>query len=240
LTYSDASCRSGKLARLSVAVLLVAAFLVWTAPAGLAQRPILGSVSATGAAEVRGMAVAGDTTLFSGDRIRTRSDAYVRVLLAGGPQVELGADSAVEIDRDEAGFHLRVTGGRVVFSAPPDSAPVTVEAGSVEVAARGGAAAEIAWLDPARVRVLALRERVTVVQEGEGQEAEAEDDDEVIINLDAAVESGDEETPAQVGEDGSGGSVTTWVLAGAGAGAAVGTVIFLAGGEKEPASPTAP
>jgi ferric-dicitrate binding protein FerR (iron transport regulator) len=220
--------------------------LVWYAPSGgrqaeAAQRRVLGSVSAVGGAEVRGISVAGEATVFAGDRIETRGGSWLTVHLTDGPRIELGADSDVRIDQDDLGYRISMAGGQIALSSPSGSLPMRVELQSLAVEAPGGAAAEISWLEPRRVRVRALRETVTVVQDGEAQGAEAgADEDEVIINLDAGVETPDGAASPSNSEAGAGSSTTTWVLVGAGAGGGVGTLIFLAGGEKEPASPTAP
>src|SRR5437870_778352 len=76
---------------------IVAAALVLTASAKgvFAASQILGSVSATGAVELRGVEIVQEGTLFAGDSIRVHGKAYATVLLRNGSKIGLAEKTDV-------------------------------------------------------------------------------------------------------------------------------------------------
>lgn len=226
-----------RLASSSVSLGLVCALvLAPLSPAFGRQNAIFGSVSAVGAVRLRGVPVSGDGTLFAGDRIETAGDAYVKVQLREGPQLELGRDTDVRVDRGDARVQIAMNGGSLAFSSPRSSLPVRVLVESFRIEAPEGAAAEVAFLGPNRLSVTSLAESLQVT-ESTGQETEPVDEGEqVIIDLDAGV-GATEPASSEAGADtDSGGSSAKWVLVGTAVGAGTGTVVLLTKKEKTPAS----
>src|SRR5436190_18122780 len=101
--------RSWDIRRLmAVALVLTTTFVTMplTAADFSAVRPVIGSVSAIGSVELRGLGISQEGTLFSGDKIRSNEKAYVKVLLATGSKIELGAKTDVTFNRDNRGVQL--------------------------------------------------------------------------------------------------------------------------------------
>ena len=207
-----------------------------------AQNAILGSVSAVGGVELRGVPLQNDGTLFDGDRIETSGQSYVKVQLTDGPQFELGNDTDVRVDRGDSQVQIAMNRGSMAFSSPSSSLPVQVSIESVTVEALPGAAAEIAFLEPNSLSVTALAESVMVTALGMGP-APVGQDEQVIIPLDAQPEAAEPPpTPpgAETDDETAGGSSTKVVVISASAAAAAGAVVFIAKRDKDPASGSQP
>jgi ferric-dicitrate binding protein FerR (iron transport regulator) len=194
---------------------------------------IMGSLSSVGSVSLRGVRVADEATVFAGDRIQTSRDSWVAVSLADGGQLELAGDTDVEVGREASGVRLAMTRGRIAVTSSRQEAPLRVDVESLEILAQGGATAEIAFLEPRRLRVTALKESLSFSRQ-DGQESETvEEGEQRIINLDADVqpEAGTED------ESDDGSSSKTWVFVGAGAGGGAGVAILLSRNEASPSAP---
>jgi ferric-dicitrate binding protein FerR (iron transport regulator) len=205
------------------------------------QNGWIGSLSAVGGVRLRGVPVFRDGTLFAGDRVETAGESYARILLREGTELELGSDTGVRLGGEGAGVRMSLEAGRMAFSSPLNSVPVSVSVETFRIEAPGGAAGEIAFLAPNRLRVVALQDTLTVTrQEGEPPESVPEGEQR-IINLDADVEPVDLPPAEQAATTAaSGSSSAKWILVGAGAGGGVGALVFLAGRDKDSASPSQP
>jgi len=230
---------TGKLGT-SARLFLVLAFIVVTSPGIRAQNGIVGSLSALGAVQLRGIPVSGEGTLFAGDRIETSGEAYARIFLTDGPQLELWTDTDVRVDRDASGVRVSMNAGRLALSSTGSSLPVTVSVESLRIEAPPGARAEIAFLAPNTLTVLALQDTLTVTEQEEDQSETVPEGGQVIIDLDAEIEPGETATTEDAAGESGPSSTKKWVLIGAAAGGGAGAAIVLAGREKDSASPSQP
>jgi len=220
--------------------LILAVAVVGTAGFYGAEGNVLGSLSAVGAVHLRGIPVSREATLFAGDRIETFESAYARVRLSAGPEFEFGQATDVRIGSDELGVRVMLGAGRMAFSSPSSAAPVTVSVESFRIEAPRGSAAELAFLAPNRLSVRALEENLVVTALAFQETETVQEGEQVIINLDAEIQPAEspEEPPQVLPAEES--SSTKWILIGAGGGGAAGAVIFVAGGDKNSASPIQP
>src|SRR5262245_58933017 len=109
--------RNEKTVRQLVSGLLIVALSVATAPfsfADVKKLTLLGTVTTTaGAIQLRGVPVAVEGTLFSGDRISSCSKASARVTLAQGPQLVLGPNTDLTVEKNGSSLKIVVRAGYV-------------------------------------------------------------------------------------------------------------------------------
>jgi len=204
------------------------------------QNAVVGAVSTVGAVRLRGVPVSSEGTLFDGDRIETAGEAYARVQLTDGPRFELGTDTDIRVSRDESPVSIAMNSGAMAFSAPPSSLPVTVAVESFRITVPAGAAAEVAFVAPNRLSVMAIAEALTVTEAFRQETEPVAEGEQVIIDLDAPVEGVEPRPTPEPGSpdsDSGEGSSAKWVIIGAGAGAGAGVGVFLAKKNKDSASP---
>lgn len=220
-------------ARVGMALAILAC--VGTAGAFAQQRTsgdwIVGSLSSAGSVSLRGVRVADEATVFSGDRIQTSGDSWVTISLADGSRLELAGNTDVEVGRESSGVRVEMSRGQIAVTSPRQDMPLRVDVESFEIVAPGGAAAEIAFLEPRRLRVTALREAVSFSRQDGPETETVQEGEQRIINLDADVQPAEGE---QAEED---SSSKTWVLVGAGAGGGAGLAILLSRSEASPSQP---
>ena len=103
-----------------VAGALVFATVFVTMPVSAADfttsRSVIGSVSAVGAVELRGIGISQEGTLFAGDRIRAQKGT-AKILLGTGSQIELSEMSDINVNRDAQGVKIAMNAGMVGFNA---------------------------------------------------------------------------------------------------------------------------
>src|SRR5436190_7791903 len=104
-----------------VAVALVLTTTFVTMPLSAADfsiaRPVIGSVSAVGPVDLRGVGISQEGTLFAGDSIRAREKGYAKVLMGTGSKIELAEKTDVKVSRDEQGVKIAMNTGTVGFTA---------------------------------------------------------------------------------------------------------------------------
>src|SRR5688500_4452414 len=88
-----------RLMAVSLVVLVVGSTMPLSA-AEVARTASIGSVSAVGAVDLRGVRITGDGTLFSGDRVNVLPGAYAKVAFGAGPKLEVGSGSDVTVTRE--------------------------------------------------------------------------------------------------------------------------------------------
>ncbi len=123
-----------------IASTLVAVMVMFTMPVSAAEfgaRDILGSVTAFGPVELRGVAISQEGTLFAGDRILAHGDAYAKVSLTGGQSFELRENTELTVSDDGAVAQLAMVSGTVTFSAA-DRAPLRVDISPYQLTTKSG------------------------------------------------------------------------------------------------------
>jgi hypothetical protein len=145
-----------------VAVALVFSTGLLTMPVSAADfttaKSVIGSVSALGQVELRGVGISQEGTLFAGDRIRAGQKGYAKVRLATGGQIELIGQTDVNVDRDAQGIKVAMNTGAVGFTA---STPLRIDVLPFEVTATDGAAGHVA-MRPGVAGIRAINGKVTV------------------------------------------------------------------------------
>jgi hypothetical protein len=150
--------RIHKLKLQTVAVFLAVLMVVSTMPlsaAEVARTASIGSVSAVGAVDLRGVRISGDGTLFSGDRVNVLPGALAKVAFGTGPKIEVGAGSDVTVTREADKVQVNMVSGNVAFKGD-GKAPIHVRVGAYEVTVPGDASGNVAYIgkDAFGVRVL--------------------------------------------------------------------------------------
>jgi hypothetical protein len=120
---------------------------------------MIGSVGAVGQVDLRGVAISGDGTLFSGDRIRVHKKGYARVLVGSGSKVEIFENSDVNIQQDAREIKIAMNGGMVGFTA---NTPVRLNLASFEVTGKDNASANVAMTSPDTAGVRAVSGDVSI------------------------------------------------------------------------------
>ena len=142
---------------------LVFTTLLITMPVSAADfttaRPVIGSVSAVGPVELRGIGISQEGTLFSGDRIRAGYKGYAKVLLGTGSKIELSEQGDINVNRDAQGVKIAMNAGTVGFTA---STPLRIDVLPFEVVATDGASGHVAVMNSRAAGVRAVNGKVTV------------------------------------------------------------------------------
>jgi len=144
---------------LSLAILT----LVATAPVSAAEFATpanIGSVSAVGSVQLRGVGIS-EGTLFSGDRLNVAPGAYAKVVLGAGPKVEVGENSNVTVSKDNDAVNIQMTSGNIAFSNNGQK-PVRVRIGGFEVTAVGQSRGTVAFVGSGAFDVRMLEGTVSV------------------------------------------------------------------------------
>ncbi len=106
--------------RKSVAVALALTLTFITMPvsgADLTTGKALGSVTAIGAVELRGVALSQEGTLFAGDSIRSLEKGFAKIALNGGNKIEMDQKAQVQVATDAQGARVLLAAGNIGFSA---------------------------------------------------------------------------------------------------------------------------
>src|SRR2546428_13629343 len=103
-----------------VALALVLTTTLITMPltaADLSTQKPMGSVSAVGSVQLRGLSISQEGTLFAGDIVRSGDKAYAKVLLRNGSKIELAEKTEVSVKPDNQGVLIAMNTGTVGFTA---------------------------------------------------------------------------------------------------------------------------
>jgi len=144
-------------------VALVIATALVTMPVSAADfttaKSVIGSVSAVGPVELRGIGISQEGTLFTGDRIHAGQKGYAKVLLGTGTKIELSEQTDVQISRDTQGVQIAMSFGTVGFTA---NSPLRIDISTFEVTATSGSAGHVAVMGSNAAGVRAVNGKVTV------------------------------------------------------------------------------
>jgi len=146
-----------------VAVALVLTTTFVTMPLSAADfstpRPVIGSVSAVGPVDLRGVGISQEGTLFAGDSIRAREKGYAKVLMGTGSKIELAEKTDVKVSRDEQGVKIAMNTGTVGFTA---RTLLRIDVLPFEVTATDDAAGNVAIMSSTTAGVRAISGKVSV------------------------------------------------------------------------------
>jgi hypothetical protein len=149
--------------RRMVAVALVITTALVTMPVSAADfttsKSVIGSVSAVGPVELRGIGISQEGTLFAGDKIRAGQRGYAKVLLGTGNKVELAELTDVSVNRDAQGVKIAMNAGTVGFTA---NSPLRIDVLPFEVTASDGAAGHVAIMKSGTAGIRAVNGKLTV------------------------------------------------------------------------------
>jgi ferric-dicitrate binding protein FerR (iron transport regulator) len=133
------------------------AILIFTTQIGASDFPrlgaVLGSIAGNGTIELRGVSITGESTVFSGDAVRTGNRSYAKLALADGNKVELFADTRASFSRGPEEVRAVLTAGNLGFAV--SAKPVVINVGGFEIVPSGSATGGVAFLndDYAGIRV---------------------------------------------------------------------------------------
>lgn len=138
-------------------------FLLAYVPVTPAAPPIaVGKATIKGSAEINGSAAPGQFTLFSGDRIATRSNTAAQLALPGGNEVLLPSRSEATVTQVAKTFHVRLNHGSLAVLSKASN-PVVIEASGARIRPAAGVAAvlEVA-VNGNEIRVISRRGAATI------------------------------------------------------------------------------
>jgi hypothetical protein len=144
----------------AVALVFLTAFMTMPVSAAdfTTKKSVIGSVSAVGPVELRGVGISQEGTLFQGDSIRAGQKGYAKLLL-GTSKVELSERTEVNINRDAQGVKIAMNTGTVGFTAPT---PLRIDVLPFEVIATDGASGRVAIMGSNVAGVRAINGNITV------------------------------------------------------------------------------
>ena len=146
-----------------VAVMMVVMTALVTMPLSAADfstgKSVIGSVSAVGPVELRGIAISQEGTLFPGDSIRSGQKGYAKVQLGTGGKIELGEKTDVKVGRDAQGIMIAMNSGTLGFTA---RTPLRIDVMPFEITASDDAAGNIAIIGSTAAGVRTINGKVTV------------------------------------------------------------------------------
>jgi len=152
---------SGGPRRLVAATLVLMTVFV-TMPVSAADfstsKTVIGSVSAVGPVELRGIAISQEGTLFAGDSIRTNQKGFAKVLLGSG-KIELLEKTSINVNRDAQGVKIAMNAGIIGFSA---RTPLRIDVLPFEVIATDGSSGNLAILPIGAAALRTVNGNVTV------------------------------------------------------------------------------
>jgi len=146
---------------MAVALVLTTTFVTMplTAADFSTVKPVLGSVSAVGSVDLRGVGISTEGTLFAGDSIRTHEKAYAKVLLGSDNKIEIAEKTDVSVNRDGQGVKIAMNAGIVGFTA---KSPLRIDVLPFEISATDDTAGNIAIMSSTTASVRTLNGKVTV------------------------------------------------------------------------------
>ena len=152
---------SGAPRRLIAATLVLMTVFV-TMPVSAADfsttKTVIGSVSAVGQVELRGIAISQEGTLFAGDSINTNQRGFAKVLLGSG-KIELLEKTNIQVNRDAQGVKVAMNAGMIGFSA---HTPLRIDILPFELIATDDSSGNLAILPIGAAALRTINGKVTV------------------------------------------------------------------------------
>src|SRR5215510_7018702 len=121
-------------------------------------KTVIGSVSAVGQVELRGIAISQEGTLFAGDIIRTNQKGFAKVLLGSG-KIELLEKTNIQVNRDAQGLKVAMNAGMIGFSA---HTPLRIDILPFELIATDDSSGNLAILPSGAAALRTINGKVTV------------------------------------------------------------------------------
>ena len=172
---------------LSLAILTLAATSPVSA-AELAAPANIGSVSAVGSVQLRGVGIS-EGTLFSGDRLNVGQGGYAKVVLGAGPKVEVGGSSDVVVSKDNDAINIQMTSGNIAFSGNGQK-PVRVRVGTYEVTASGQTKGSVTFVGSSVVSIRVLEGSANVRNTATRQSSTVSKGNTKLVSMDHSNQSG--------------------------------------------------
>jgi hypothetical protein len=122
------------------------------------SKTVIGSVSAVGPVELRGIAISQEGTLFPGDSIRTSQRGFAKVLLGSG-KIELLEKTNIQVNRDAQGVKVAMNAGMIGFSA---HTPLRIDVLPFELIATDDSSGNLAILPIGAAALRTINGKVTV------------------------------------------------------------------------------
>ena len=159
----------------------VSTLLVYVPVAPAAAPSAVGQATVKGIAEVNGSAAASQFTLFSGDRVVTKSNTAAQFALPGGNEVLLPSLSDATVNQVAKTYHVSLNHGALAILSKANE-PVIVEADGARIHATAGAAAVLeVSVNGNELRVLSRRGTATV--ESANKTVEVPAGKELVANM---------------------------------------------------------
>lgn len=119
----------------TIAVGLLALTILATTPVSaedLSRRDPIGSVTAAGRVQLRGVEISQEGTLFNGDTLQSGEKAYAKVIFVNRQKLEVGEKTDVTLSRDGEAVVIGMRSGSAAFTAVNGS-PIQIKAEPYEI-----------------------------------------------------------------------------------------------------------
>ncbi len=143
------------------------------------EAQVLGSVSAVGPAELRGVLINQEGTLFSNDSVNVPEGSYAKILLANGGKIEMGGGTRLTVLGEGQGTQVVMDSGILGFTGVSNQ-PIFMIVGSYYIVGGGQSVGEIEYLTDGLVSLEVMagdtvvydasESNVSVLRQGEGRE----------------------------------------------------------------------
>lgn len=147
----------------AVALVLTTTFITMPVSAAdfPAAKPVIGSVSAIGPVELRGVVISQEGTLFAGDSIRSLGKGYAKVAFTSGNKIEMNENAQVQVSSDKEGTRVLLAAGNIGFSAAK-ATPLRLAVQPFEIVATDSAGGNVAVQASGIAGVRTTKGKVTV------------------------------------------------------------------------------
>jgi hypothetical protein len=127
----------------------------------------IGTMTAVGAAEVRNVKTR-EATLFSGDRVRSLQNAYVKVFLNTGHRLDFASNTDVRLTKEHNSTNIAMLGGRLGFASSP-AAPLEIEVDTLTIQAESSGSGGISYSHADLVSITVVQGRTRVRNRATGE-----------------------------------------------------------------------
>jgi hypothetical protein len=161
-----------------------------TAPVSIAEvasTANIGSVSAVGNVQLRGVGIS-EGTLFSGDRLSVSPGAYAKVVLSAGAKMELDGSSDVTVSKNGDGIAINMKAGNIAFTGADK--PVHVQVGEYEITAVKNARATVAYVGSTSFGIRVMEGSVAVRNSATKQSFTVQKGTEQLVSLSGSQQTG--------------------------------------------------
>lgn len=156
--------------------------VIYTIPVQAAEvRAAVGSVSGVGEIQLRGMSVSQEGTVFAGDRVRTGSQSYAKLIFQNANRIELFNNADFVVQGSRTSTSVGLISGNLTFAA--SKSPISIDIAGYEVLSETGTTGGIAFVDDDYVGIHVMSGSATVRNKASNKKMSVSGGSVEVINL---------------------------------------------------------